>query len=369
MSTALWWLVQNTILIAILLPVVMIACACCRRRPAVQHVLWVVLLLKFLTPPLVAWPWTIEEMRESFFASSIATTESTSFDTDPGPSLPFSESVAPSLPPLLLEPTTLQAWDSPTPNPQELASAVGAATLLSEPANVESSIPSDEASGVDFAAIGGIIGTGIWLGGAGICMLWQLRRIVRHQAIVRRGTNAPAMLKSEIGLAARQLGLRPPEALVAPGVISPFMWCLGRLRLIWPETLSSPEAVRHSRGAIAHELAHVYRGDHWLAWLELLAGIVWWWNPLFWFVRRRLRETAEMACDALAIGTSPDRRGEYAELLLELSAGFKSGAPAPVLAVSAGTPSSFERRLSMILSERVSGKRSAWGIFLALSLA
>ena len=55
---------------------------------------------------------------------------------------------------------------------------------------------------------------------------------------------------------------------------------------------------------IAHELAHIRRGDHWVAWLELAAGVVWWWNPLFWFTRKRLRESAEMACDALAIGTA-----------------------------------------------------------------
>src|SRR4029079_17199845 len=90
---------------------------------------------------------------------------------------------------------------------------------------------------------------------------------------------------------------------------------------------------------------------------------------LYWHVRRRLRETAEMACDALAISTCPESRREYAELLLELSAGFKTGAPAPVLAVSAGTPSSFERRLSMILSDRVSGKLSSWGVLAAVLFA
>jgi len=71
----------------------------------------------------------------------------------------------------------------------------------------------------------------------------------------------------------------------------------------------------------------------------------------------------------VAIGANPESRREYAELLLELSAGFKTGAPAPVLAVSAGTPSSFERRLSMILSERVSGKVSGWGLLAAIVFA
>jgi len=89
---------------------------------------------------------------------------------------------------------------------------------------------------------------------------------------------------------------------------------------------------------------------------------------LYWFVRRQLRETAEMACDAMAIELCPDRRREYAEMLLELSAGFKTGTPPPALGVSAGVPSSFERRLFMILSDRVTAKRPLLGVWAACSL-
>src|SRR6185369_10279081 len=179
----------------------------------------------------------------------------------------------------------------------------------------------------------------------------------------------PACLTAEIDATAERLGLRPPRAVLARGILSPFMWCVGRLRLIWPEAMAGNADVSRSRGVIAHELAHVRRRDHWVAWLELVAGCAWWWNPLFWFVRRRLRESAEMACDALAIGTCPTRRKEYAELLLEHSAGFKTGMPAPVLAISTGTPRSFERRFSMILTERVSGKHSWRGAAAACTLA
>ena len=161
----------------------------------------------------------------------------------------------------------------------------------------------------------------------------------------------------------------PPCAVLARDIMSPFMWCLGCLRLVWPESLGNATAIARSRGIIAHELAHVRRRDHWVAWLDLVAGILCWWNPLYWYVRRRLRETAEMACDALAIATNPESRREYAEMLLELSADFMNGASAPVLAVGAGTPSSFERRLSMILSHRVSGKMSSCGILAALGFA
>src|SRR5438045_8019033 len=56
-------------------------------------------------------------------------------------------------------------------------------------------------------------------------------------------------------------------------------------------------------------------------------------------------------------------------MFLELLSSFKSGTPVPVLGMSTGAPSSFERRLTMILSERVSGKMSWRGFLLAAALA
>ena len=196
-----------------------------------------------------------------------------------------------------------------------------------------------------------------------------MRRIVRHAGLLREAAPAPLQLKCEIEIIARSLSLRPPPALLSRRIRSPFVWCFGGVRLVWPAALSSGVEVVRSHGVIAHELAHIRRGDHLVAWLELVAGVLWWWNPLFWLARRRLRESAEMACDALAIAAFPDERAEYAELLLQLSADFESSLPAPVLAVGALSPASFERRLTMILSERASGHVPAYGILTAICLA
>jgi hypothetical protein len=46
-----WWIVQNTMVIGLLAAIVAIACRFGRLRPAVQHILWVVVLLKFLLSP------------------------------------------------------------------------------------------------------------------------------------------------------------------------------------------------------------------------------------------------------------------------------------------------------------------------------
>ena len=166
-----------------------------------------------------------------------------------------------------------------------------------------------------------------------------------------------------------QFGLRPIPLLVVQSISSPFVWCLGRLKLAWPEHMLQGETVAFTRSIIAHELAHLRRRDHWVAWLELVAATIWWWNPLFWFVRRNLRASAEMACDALALTAYPEDRCAYAELLLSLSTASKKRSPALVLCVGSSTPRYFERRMSMIVSDLVSGKLSAGGILLAGLLA
>ena len=73
---------------------------------------------------------------------------------------------------------------------------------------------------------------------------------------------------------------------------------------------------------MTHELAHLRRGDHWVSRLELAAGLIWWWNPLYWLARARLNAEAELACDAWVVWAFPKDRLAYAEVLFEICAAF-----------------------------------------------
>ena len=74
---------------------------------------------------------------------------------------------------------------------------------------------------------------------------------------------------------------------------------------------------------MAHEGAHVRRGD-WM--VQLLAGwnrCLFWFHPLSWWLERKLAFLAEHACDdaaLLEVGTAP-----YAEALLEMASAVKAG--------------------------------------------
>ena len=56
------WLAQHLIITVLLTIVVAVLCRLLRLRPAVCHALWLLVLLKLLTPPVVAWPWTIAQL-------------------------------------------------------------------------------------------------------------------------------------------------------------------------------------------------------------------------------------------------------------------------------------------------------------------
>jgi hypothetical protein len=132
------------------------------------------------------------------------------------------------------------------------------------------------------------------------------------------------------------------------------LWCLGRPKLLLPAHLLKSIDVEHWRGILAHELAHLRRGDPWVGRIELVAGLIWWWNPLYWFTCRRLDAEAELACDSWVVWALPQERLIYAEALVHVCSEFsRSGSPSPALAV-AGSGRFFERRLSMILYERAS---------------
>ena len=68
---------------------------------------------------------------------------------------------------------------------------------------------------------------------------------------------------------------------------------------------------------LAHELAHLRRRDHWIRPLELIAIALYWWFPVFWWMRQALHEAEEQCCDAWVVWLFPELKGAYARTLLE----------------------------------------------------
>jgi beta-lactamase regulating signal transducer with metallopeptidase domain len=72
------------------------------------------------------------------------------------------------------------------------------------------------------------------------------------------------------------------------------------------------------RLAVAHELAHVRRGDLWLGWIPALAEALFWFHPLVARAAEEYSQACEEACDAEALRATGADPYDYGRLLLAL---------------------------------------------------
>jgi ankyrin repeat protein len=101
---------------------------------------------------------------------------------------------------------------------------------------------------------------------------------------------------------------------------------------------------------MSHELAHVRRGDLWIAWVQALGLAVYWWSPVLRLISARLDTTREMACDEHAVAMADDPIN-YANALLASTRSAILGSPhRHTLAVGIfETPSALSRRVEALL--------------------
>lgn len=345
------WVLSTALVTSILAAIVLVASRLFRDRPALQHILWLVVLLRFVCPPVFAI--SVPEWIVPGSARFVAPIE------DPSPN-GISES----------EERTLLPETEPA---ESIASTAPSINAFEEPGQIVAPVQSGgsksglnrERAGVT-AAESAVI---LWLVGSLVTVAFQAYKVLCLKHRIRFATPPPECLAQAVETGAAELGTRAIPAIVLSGISIPLVWCFGRTRLLWPEMLAGDDAVERCRGAILHELAHIRRRDHWVAWIDLLAGVVWWWNPVFWLVRRQLHETAELACDALALSIHDNDRRDYAELFLELSLHQMPAVPSG-LGLCSGARKLFERRLTMMLSEvvRPSIPRRGWALAIALAL-
>jgi beta-lactamase regulating signal transducer with metallopeptidase domain len=315
------------------------------RRPALAHVLWLLVLVKLVTPPLVPihlpWPDSIINAADEKVERS-----------SPKPECDFA---APSADRALVRPLAV-----------ELALQD---RLQDEGGDSSPDTPAQRATPGSIDWREALLS--IWLGGAA---LWFGRTgwsVLRFRRLLRSAKPASAAQQSEVrALAARLELTRAPQLWFVPGAISPMIWALGGPpRLIFPTRLLSRLDANQRAALLLHELAHVRRGDHWVRLVELVVQGLYWWHPVVWLARRELREAEEQCCDAWVVWASAGAGRAYALALLEAVA-FVSRArlPLPVGASGIGPVSHLRRRLTMIMQGTTPRSLSAAGWLAVLAL-
>jgi TonB family protein len=149
-------------------------------------------------------------------------------------------------------------------------------------------------------------------------------------------------------LAANRL-VREARASSLPGVLIvdratvPFAWG----SIVIPAGFEKREAV------LAHEAAHLERGDMWTSLLARLACAVYWFHPLIWWANYRLRLEADRACDDAVLRHGFGDAG-YAEDLVSVAANL---GPAGGLVPGAVRQSQVEMRVRHILASGVDRRK------------
>lgn len=299
------------------------------RRPALTHAVWVLVLLKFVTPPIygpatfglpigltlpapIATAWqqawlTILPANNSVFAnwsnpnSNVPSDNATRLEN-----ITTGNSAAIS-PNSIITRTNPSSPDKSSTDTTRPLAATGLPSM-------QASVPASSVSTIIVRAL-----LGLWILGSVGWVLMQLWHAMRFEWLLTARTTVPAGLKAQAADVAQQLNLSaPPGIRVVEATMSPMLWGFGGwAKLVFPAGLAQ-RLQDHSRATlIAHEYAHFVRGDHYVRLLEFVATAFFWWHPILWVARVQIEQAEEECCDAWVVSKFPKSHRQYAEALLD----------------------------------------------------
>ncbi len=327
-----------------------------RRRPALVHWLWLLLLVKLVTPPLLPIP----------LLPAVGTTEKASANPVPASLSADDERATVSrLPrealdhgvPLAVEQSRNDPWLSQGATPGVSESVFPAGTL-------HGTSTSPYAWGLlALSLIGSIV----------VMTVYGQRALKFHRWLKRAGAEDPALEECCVAVASR-MGVRGElRSCVVDTRTTPLLWGWHRPLVVIPRQLLDELHPEQLVAIVAHEAAHLVRGDHWANLFVCFVRTLMWWNPVVWWVDRELRVAQELCCDAIAIDRSKARRSTYAATLLRTLDFIQSSAVASPLALGMGASGTILRRFEMIAETELSYRMSRWAtlgvLLLGIALA
>ena len=176
---------------------------------------------------------------------------------------------------------------------------------------------------------------------------------------------AMRVLRGHISAFRLRLAARPtqPGVCVSSSIAAPVV--VGVLRpLVLLPTESQAWSEERMRAVLLHEFSHVRRYDGLALLLAQMACVLYWFQPLAWLLRSRLRRECELAADeaVIAAGLRPTR---YAQHLLEIAGGL---VPAAGIAMAA-RPSELARRIQVLVSRERLPRPFTRGLAISLGAA
>jgi beta-lactamase regulating signal transducer with metallopeptidase domain len=341
---------QVTLVVAAAALVTHFACA---RRAHLAHLVWLMVLIKCLTPPLWSSPtgvfsWAMQRSPADAKRTALAATSNSTARAERPANLIDQGPGSANLP---------AAGDRPAASEAPMTSP--AAAMQQGP--LGSADISRQAIRLLLLA---------WAAGAAAYAGFAILVAVGSWRAVRRSRcpddeSASALLAR---LARRLDVRRRVRLLLVNEPLGPMTFGWMRPAIIVPEQLIVGRPAAEVEPLLAHELIHVRRGDALVGLLQLAAQCVWWFHPLVWWANREIGRERERCCDEEVVAGLACPPATYARSLLnvlELKRQLRWLGPLPGLRPFEVTKQRLERLMTHSAEFRPRMPRAYWLLLLA----
>ena len=286
----------HLLVVVVLAVVVKILCQCVwfRNRPSFMHLLWVLVMLKLITPTMVGLPIYERAATNNWFQSADSKT--------------------------LVEPANNFRSISNNSNATRGHQATAEHPLANVTGHATPSLRSfghtpTTLATLPLAVLIPNLLLALWSSVAIAFILRLLKQIIGVHRLQRCLATDP-MLQSMAECIGHRIGCRRiPSIRVINVAMSPSLTGCFRPTILVPKRLCDDFSREQMEAVLAHELSHYRRGDHITALAGLAIRAVCWWNPIAWWAYHELRCSQELCCDAMAIGRARVPTVTYAQSL------------------------------------------------------
>jgi beta-lactamase regulating signal transducer with metallopeptidase domain len=259
--------------------------------PQVRYALWFMVLLKLILPPTIASPVSVTSNFQplALKAAGHYNTEQTSLIHDPSP----------------YEVKT-------TPSGSRSILANEGKTIIPES---ESTIPrtSIKLNWQVFLMV-------FWLLGSLTILFFLIKKFseMRKENKPDETKVVPDWFELILIQCARRLNLQViPNIVITKKVNSPAIFGMIRPVLLLPTDFLNETSKKDTENILLHELAHIKRRDLLVKEFETFLTVIYWFNPLFWGVKRQLQHLRELCCDSTVANILQKKVKGYRSTLLE----------------------------------------------------
>lgn len=169
----------------------------------------------------------------------------------------------------------------------------------------------------------------VWIG---VAVLWLAYQLLKQNRFMTRMKENSVVIsdgfRDAIDASKQAVGLRHlPDIRLSENVSGPMVTGVRKPMILLPADFETRFSADQRRFALIHEMAHIKRGDLWVAFVVLTVRALFWPNPLVHYAAHKLRVDQEAACDASVVArTGEETTHSYAETLVHAakSAGIKT---------------------------------------------